>query len=240
MYKNKKVLAVIPAYNEESKISAVVQRIPADIVDTICVVDDGSTDQTASVAEKNGAMVEKLGSCIGVGAAIRRGIEISKNRNFDIVVIMAGNNKDSPEEMPRLLDPICDQDYDLVMGSRYLKPAKEWGDMPFYRKLATRLHPMLLGFVCGKKITESTNGFRAIKVSVFNDRRINIYRKGLNQYQLEVYLLIKLFQLKYRTTEVPVSKVYPSKSLGYTKMRPVLDWWKMLSPIFWYGLKILK
>jgi dolichol-phosphate mannosyltransferase len=235
MYKGRRVLLIAPAYNEEEKIGEVVRRAPRDIVDTVLVVDDGSTDRTADVAAKEGADVIRLGALIGVGAAIRRGFQHAQDRTYDIVVVIAGNNKDSPEEISRLLDPICDSGFDFVMGSRYLAGGAYGGEMPLYRKFATRLHPFLVGLLSGRKITESTNGYRAMKVSVLSDTRINLHQEWLNHYELEVYLLMKLLRLGYRCTEVPVSKIYPPRHIGNTKMRPVFDWWRMIKPILLLG-----
>jgi dolichol-phosphate mannosyltransferase len=236
VYKSRKVLLIAPAFNEEAKIGEVVRRTPRDIVDTVLVVDDGSTDGTAAAARRHGAEIISLDRVYGVGYAIRRGCEEARRRGFDIVVVIAGNNKDAPEEITRLLDPICDAGYDFVMGSRYLTGGRYGGDMPLYRKLATRLHPFLVGFFCGKRVTESSNGYRAMKVSVLHDPRIDLQQRWLDGYQLEVYLLIKLLKLGYRTTEAPVSKIYPTKAVGNTKMRPLVDWWNMLAPIFVVGL----
>lgn len=240
MYKSRKILLLAPAYNEEVKIREVVRRAPRNVVDKVLVVDDGSADRTADVSRKAGADVLSLGRVMGVGYAIRSGFEIAKQEGFDIVVVIAGNNKDSPEEITRLLDPICDENYDFVMGSRYLRGGVYGGDMPFYRILATRLHPFLVGIVCRKAITESTNGYRAMKVSVLSDQRIDLYQSWLNHYELEVYLLLKLLKLRYRTTEVSVSKIYPPRKLGRTKMRPFVDWWKMLRPILLLALHLKK
>jgi len=238
MYKSRTVLLIAPAYNEEAKIGEVVRRTPRDIVDTMLVVDDGSTDATAAVARRHGAEIISLDRVYGVGYAIRRGFDEARRRGFDIVVVIAGNNKDAPEEIVRLLDPICDEDYDFVMGSRFLAGGRYGGDMPLYRKLATRLHPFLVSLFCGKPVTESSNGYRAMKVSVLDDPRLDVQQHWLDGYQLEVYLLIKLLKLGYRSTEVPVSKIYPPKGVGNTKMRPLVDWWHMLSPIFLIGLGI--
>ena len=240
MYKNQKILLVAPAYNEETKICDVVRRSKNDIIDRILVVDDGSTDHTAEIAREAGADVISLGSVKGVGFAIRKGYELAQQEKFDIVVTIAGNNKDNPDEIPQLLDPICDEGNDFTIGSRFLQGGGYGGDMQAYRKLATRLHPWLLGFFCGKKITESTNGFRAIKVSVFEDKRIDLTQDWLNHYELEVYLLMKLIKLGYKIKEIPCTKIYPAKRLGRTKMRPVLDWWKMLRPIFLVGFGLRK
>lgn len=235
MYKGKRVLLVAPAYNEEAKIGHVVRRVPRDVVDAVLVVDDGSTDRTALVARNAGAEVLSLGTVKGVGHAIREGFAIASLECYDIVVVIAGNNKDAPEEIPRLLDPICDNGYDFVMGSRFLEGGYYGGDMPYYRKVATRVHPFLVGLFCRHRVTESTNGFRAMRISVLNDQRINLQQSWLDHYELEVYLLMKLLKLRYRCTEVPVSKIYPPRAVGNTKMRPFVDWWRMLRPIFLVG-----
>lgn len=240
MYKGRRVILIAPAYNEEVKIAEVVRRAPRDIVDTVLVVDDGSTDGTAQAARDKGAEVISLGAVLGVGAAIRTGFDKARAEGFDIAVVIAGNNKDAPEEITRLLDPICDDDMDFVMGSRWREGGRHGGDMPFYRKIATRLHPMLVGFFCGKRITESTNGYRAMKVSVLDDARIDLRQDWLDRYELEVYLLMKVLRLGYGCTEVPVSKIYPSKAIGNTKMKPGIDWWRMLRPIFLIGLGLRK
>lgn len=235
MYKGRSVILVAPAYNEAQKIGEVVRRTPRAIVDVVLVVDDGSTDQTTAIARAAGARIESLGRVMGVGAAIRRGFEIARAENFDIVVVIAGNNKDSPEEIARLLDPICDDRQDFVMGSRFLAGGAYGGDMPRYRKLAVRLHPFLVGLFCGRRITESTNGYRAMRVSVLSDPRLNLAQRWLDHYELEVYLLMRVLKLGYRCGEVPVSKIYPPRAIGNTKMRPVLDWWKMMRPIILVG-----
>ena len=155
-------------------------------------------------------------------------------REFDAIVICAGNNKDAPEEIPRLLDPLADG-ADFVQGSRYL-PGAQTGGMPVYRRLATRLHPVLFSLAARRRVSESTNGFRAFRTGLLDDPRIDLDQRWLDGYELEPYLLFKTIRLGFRTAEVPVTKVYPPKAVGYTKMRPVTGWWEMLRPILWLGL----
>src|SRR5262249_34764657 len=142
-----------------------------------------------------------------------------------------------PAEIPRLLDPILRDGFDFVQGSRFLDGGGH-GNMPIYRRFATRLHPTLFSLAVGKRVTESTNGFRAFKVSILRDKRIYWNDAWLDKYELEPYLLFKAIRLGYRHTEVPVTKIYPPKHLGYTKMKPITGWWSILRPLLYLGLRI--
>jgi dolichol-phosphate mannosyltransferase len=230
-------MGLIPVFDEERKIGLVLARIP-DTVDEVVVVDDGSKDESPTIARDAGATVIPMGRTVGVGAALRAGCAHASEGGFDVVVVMAGNNKDAPEEIGLLLDPIADESADLVQGSRWLRRTGDFGAMPRYRKVATRLHPMLFSLVARQKITDSTNGFRAIRVALLADERLDLSPAWLDGYELEPYLLLRAVRLGYRLTEVPVTKVYPPRSLGQTKMRPLVDWWSILRPLVYGGLGI--
>ncbi|MGH2708655.1 MAG: hypothetical protein ACRDJK_10215, partial [Actinomycetota bacterium] len=115
-----------------------------------------------------------------------------------------------------------------------------FGSMPLYRRIATRLHPVLFSLVARKKVTESTNGFRAISARILSDPRIDLWQDWLDRYELEPYLYLRAIQLGYGTTEVPVTKIYPPRSLGQTKMKPITGWWSMLRPLVYVGLGLKK
>ena len=240
MYRGLSVIAVAPVLNEEHKIAEVIRRTPRPLVDEVLVVDDGSTDRSAEVARDLGARVFSMGRVAGVGAALRAGYTEALEGGYDVVVVMAGNNKDAPEEIPLLLDPIADGRADFVQGSRFLKRGANFGHMPLYRRLATRVHPLLFSLVTRHRVSESTNGFRAIHRRVLSDPGLDLFQPWLDEYELEPYLYIRAIQLGHRTVEVPVTKIYPPKSLGQTKMKPFIGWWSMLRPLVYLGLGIKK
>lgn len=240
------VLVCPVAYNENVKLKSVIGRfLKSPVYGEVdyLIVDDGSTDGTTEMIESfasRGVQTIKHSSRKGVGAAIRTAIRHAIEKKYKAIVIMAGNDKDDPNEILKVVDPILKDNFDFVQGSRYLNDKGTGGDMPFYRKVATRLHPLLLSFFVRKKVTDSTNGFRAIRLSIFDDTKINIDQQWLDQYELEPYVLFKVIKLGYNFKEVFVTKIYPPKKLGYTKMKPFVGWWSILRPIFYLGLCIKK
>jgi dolichol-phosphate mannosyltransferase len=204
------------------------------------IVDDGSTDGSQDIARSLGATVIELGTTNGVGAAIRTGYRYALDNGFDVAVVVAGNNKDAPEEIPLLLDPIAEGWADLVQGSRWLSDSNDYGEMPLYRKLATRLHPFIFGLISSARLTDTTNGFRAARATMLADPDLSLDQTWLDEYELEVYLLYKSAKLGYRVTEVGVTKRYPPKQLGQTKMKPITGWWSILRPLILLGFRIKK
>jgi len=240
MYRGLSVIAIVPVFNEEAKIRKVLSRMPRQLLDEVLVVDDGSTDDSARVARSFGVKVISLGQTLGVGAALQRGYSHAVENGYDVAVTVAGNNKDAPEEISVLLDPISDDRADFVQGSRFLKHDAGFGAMPVYRQIATRLHALLFSLVARRWITESTNGFRAVHKRVLADTRINLSQAWLRQYELEPYLYLRSIQLGYRTAEVPVTKIYPPKHMGQTKMKPIAGWWSILRPLIYVGFGLRK
>ncbi|MBF0532794.1 MAG: glycosyltransferase family 2 protein [Candidatus Omnitrophica bacterium] len=241
-----KVLVSPVAYNEHIKLKNVIERFlksPAYSLADYLIVDDGSTDGTTEMIRSfadRGVKTIRHEQRRGVGAAIRSAIKYARQQGYEILVIMAGNDKDNPDEISHLLDPIRKQDYDFVQGSRYLADGGTGGDMPAYRKFATKLHPFLMSSVTGRKLTDTTNGFRAFRLKIFEHPGINLDQDWLDCYELEPYILFKAIRLGFKFTEAPVTKIYPPKQLGYTKMKPFVGWWSILRPIFLLGLGIKK
>ncbi|HWO01060.1 MAG TPA: glycosyltransferase family 2 protein [Blastocatellia bacterium] len=235
-----RVLCVAPAWNEGVRIARVVSAVPRNDVETTVVVDDGSSDETALFAERAGATVIRTGANRGVGAAIRSGIDFAIHHGYDIVVVVSGGGKTPPEQIPRLLEPIIRGDAEFAQGSRYLEGG-EFLRMPLRRRLGTRAYSLLFSLFCGHYVTDASSGFRALKVSLFDDKRIDLWQDWLDRYELEPYLLFKALRLRRKVVEIPVTIEYPkSDGIAYTKMRAITDWWKIFRPVIFLGLGIKK
>lgn len=226
---------VLPVYNEGSVPADLVGRMPA-IVDRVFVVDDGSTDDGPDLAERAGAEVIRHGSRRGAGAAIRSGLFAARDRGMAAVVVMAGNGKDDPTEVPHVVAPL-DEGYDYVQGSRFLRGGS-FRNLPRSRHLLIKAYTVAFRLLTGFAASDVTNGFRAYRVSLLSDPRIKLDQQWLDGYELEYYLHYKAVTLPYRVLEVPVSKNYPSGKRDYSKMRPIIDWWHGVRPVLFLALRI--
>jgi dolichol-phosphate mannosyltransferase len=234
-----RILAATFAFNEGQKIRRTLARHPAIRSYDLLVHDDGSTDGALDEVDAS-VIVIRNETNQGIGASIKRVFDFALAQGYDILVIHAGNDKDNPLEIPRLVAPILEGDADFVQGSRYLKGGG-FGNMPAYRMVGTRVvHPMVFSIAARHRVTESTNGFRAFRTSLLRDPRIDWRQPWLDRYELEPYLLFKAITLGYRHLEVPVTKIYPPHELGYSKMRPFIDWWSILRPVVYLGLGLKK
>jgi dolichol-phosphate mannosyltransferase len=231
------IAVVIPAYEEEKKIGIVVKGVKSlSIVDEVYVIDDGSSDRTAEVALREGAIVIRQPFNMGVGAALRCGFSAARKDGHHIIVVMGGDNQDEPRQIPRLLKPLIEDNYDFVQGSRWLSEGRTVC-IPLFRKFTTKLYALILSFCTGFHFTDGTNGFRAFKTSIL--QKIDISPSWLNRYELEPYLLYKSVKLGLRIKEIGVTKSYSLED-GYTKMIPILDWWRILRPVIFLRLRIKK
>lgn len=232
-----RIVALAPVYNEKGKIGPTVAKVPRDAVSEVVVVSDGSDDGSDEEARAAGATVVRHERVMGPGAAIRTGFDYALEKGYDVVVVMAGNNKDSPSEIPKLVEPIVARGFDFVQGSRYCAGGNA-GKMPLHRVILTRAYPWLVRLITGFPITDATNGFRAIRAEVLRDPRIKLHQDWLNRGELEYYLQLKAITLGYKVCEVPVTKIYPDikNYWNYTKIRPFVDWFGNLQPIVYLTL----
>ncbi len=237
-------IVVIPVCHNTDTLLRVLDEFSERIVDEICVVIDCVTESELKIVKDSKPAVKlqviSNQERKGIGNAIRAGIEYAKTSQYNIIVVMAGNGKDQPKEIPRLLRPITHYSYDYVQGSRFLNGGKAVRN-PFLRRVFSRIYPFAWTLFTGKNCTDVTNGFRAYRLSLFNDPKIDINQRWLDRYQLEYYIHYKALTLGYRVKEVPVSKIYPfAYKGGYSKISPFRDWWQIVGPLLYLRLGIKK
>lgn len=232
-----RVGVVIPVYGERDSIVDVLEAFPPARVDTICLVVDSPLKTTMrrirDAASQTGSVVHiiKNESRRGVGYCLRQGLRYLQETEHSVAVIMAGNGKDNPREIERLVNPVVRGRCDYVQGSRYVQGGRR-DKMPLVRQVFNRLYPAIWTIVTGKKCTDVTNGYRCYRLSLLSDRRINLDQDWLSGYSLEYYLHYKVLSLSYTVKEVPVSKTYPFGNRGgYSKIQPLKDWWPIVSPM---------
>ena len=248
LYKQKVIIGIV-FYNEAEKLERVLKktkRLKFNFPHKFAFVDDGSTDNSSKTItdykkryKLSNHHLIRIPKNRGVGNAIRETIKYGRRNNFDICVIMAGNGKDDPAQIPLLIKPITENDYDYIQGSRFLQGGS-FKNLPLYRKIFIKVFTLTFALFTGFNGTDSSNGFRAYKLSIFNDKNININQRWLDRYELETYLHYKVLTGGYKVKEVAVKKDYIKRVKSYTKMRPLLDWWKMARPLLLLRLGLRK
>ncbi len=226
MYKGKRVVLLIPAYNEEGKIGEVLKKIPRDLVDEAVVVNDGSTDKIEKEIIDNGGTVISFPENKGLGVAFKELFAYAKEKKYDIAVIVGGDDQDDPQEINKFLHGLVDESYDMVQGSRYLGKTE---DMPFIRWVTTKAYSLFFSLVAGRKVTDASTGYKGFHVSLLDN--IDLSEKWLEEkYGIEQYFLMQTIKKGYDVKEVPVTKYFPL-ARGYSKMKLLKDWYKMCQPI---------
>lgn len=206
MLNNKKLVVIIPAFNEEDSIASVIKDIPG-FIDEIVVVNNGSRDRTSEIASNAGATVlTEIDK--GYGAACLKGIDYIKNKNYEIVVFLDGDFSDHPCEMELVLNPIIKDDYDLVIGSRLLGQ-REKGAMLPQAIFGNWLSCFLIRLFWGYRFSD-LGPFRAITYCALQ----KLDMKDRN-FGWTVEMQIKAAKQKLRAIEVPVSY---RKRIGISKV----------------------
>ncbi len=194
-----KTIAVIPCLNEENFIHDVVVKTIKH-VDKVIVVDDGSKDATARVAQEAGAEVVSHPRRQGAGAATRTGFETALNYGADIVVTLDGDGQHNPDEINRLLAPIIEGQADLVIGSRFLDPDT---NMPHYRKLGIDAITWLYNWGSPVRVSDSQSCFRA-----HTRKLLEAVRISRRDFSFSIEVLVKSRRLGFAIAEVPISCLY--------------------------------
>ena len=197
----RKTLIIIPAYNEEGSIARVVRNIRKHVAAAdILVVNDGSRDRTARKARESGVMVISLPYNMGIGSAVQSGFLFAKEKGYHFVVQVDGDGQHPASEIPRLLAAL-DSGMDMSIGSRFVQNTRYRA--PFLRSLGIKIFSLLVTSLVGKRVYDTTSGFRAI-----NRKAIILLTETYPHDYPEVEALITLHRNGMRFVEIPVEMNY--------------------------------
>ncbi|CAD7050777.1 ribonuclease BN [Pseudorhizobium halotolerans] len=240
MYRNKTISVVVPAYNEETQISRVIETAPA-FVDHIIIINDCSKDRTEAVVRQHpqydGRRVVLINHEInqGVGGAIATGYKWSRDNGVDIAVVMAGDAQMNPDDMPSLLDPVVDDQADYTKGNR-LVTGEAFRKIPKIRYFGNAFLSLFTKIASGYwHVADSQTGYTAINAralaAVDWDRMYKRYGQPND-------ILVKLNVEGLRVQDVPVEPVYNVGEVSGIKVRKVIfTIGSLLVRLFFWRLK---
>lgn len=197
-----RVACVVPAYQAAGTLADVLRgarrSVPAA---TLVVVDDGSTDATADVAERWADHVVRLGHNSGKGAALRAGCDAALALGADAVLTLDADGQHDPASAPALLAALADAD--VVIGAR----PRSGSRMPMHRRLTNALSSAAVSRCAGCMVPDAQSGFRAIRAEVLRQ-----VRPDADRYEYETEFLIRAARAGYRIAAVPVATIYGAPS----------------------------
>ena len=227
-------IVCIPAYNEEAKINDVVKNALL-YVDKVVVCDDGSSDNTVTVAKKAGAIVVSHKTNQGYGAAISTLFDYCRKNNAEIMVTLDGDGQHNPDQIPDLISVIIKHNVDVVIGSRSLKDDK---NLPSYRKTGIKIITSTINSATNLKVTDSQSGFRA-----YSKTAINVIRPTESGMSVSTEILLKISNNGLSMAEVPITVSYhgdtstehPVKH-GTHVIGSTLKYVSIKHPMYFYGI----
>ncbi len=194
-----RVIAIVPAHNEEGAIGEVVDEIRAfDPSFDVVVIDDGSTDATASVASAHGATVVVLPFNLGIGGAVQTGFKYALAHGYELAVRLDGDGQHDPSELAKLLAPIQAGAADIVTGSRFAIDDGSYRP-PLARRIGISWFARLVSLLTRQRVTDTTSGFQAL-----NRRGIALFAEDYPNDYPEVEATVLVFKHRLRLAEVPV------------------------------------
>jgi glycosyltransferase involved in cell wall biosynthesis len=203
---------LIPAYKEGERIAEVVDDV-LKVCPNVVVVDDGSPDDTAEVAENAGATVLVQEVNQGKGAALNRGFEYAREKGYEFVVTLDGDGQHAAADIPAFIDAYA-EGMPVIIGNRMSDTAT----MPLIRRLTNQFMSWLLSRKMGQRVPDTQNGFRLYKTDV-----IPKMQTGSQRFAAESEILLELAANGVRMGAVPIKVIYRDEK---SKINPVKDTWR--------------
>jgi glycosyltransferase involved in cell wall biosynthesis len=228
-----KLLIAIPAFNEEASISFVINQIKSELPNALpLVINDGSSDKTASIAQKAGAAVISMPFNVGVGGAVRVAFKYALENGFDRVLQIDADGQHLPSEAKRLLETVTENG--IVVGSRFLDKSNLYS-VSWPRRIAMIILATITSKICKTKLTDVTSGFR-----IASGRAIELFARDYPREYLgdTVESLIIAHRNKIEIREVPV--VMKAREHGTPSQNLIKSMWYLIRAILVIALAAIK
>lgn len=218
-----KVLVIIPAYNEEGNILNTctnIEKVKSKLDFTLdyIVINDGSTDNTASICKENKLPMINLVHNLGIGGGVQTGYKYAFKNNYDIAIQFDGDGQHDAEYIKNLVEPIASGEADMTIGSRYISELSEFKSTAM-RQIGIKVLSLILKVMSGKKIYDMTSGFRAVNKDI-----IKLFAMDYPNDYPEPETNVVVVKKGYKVKEIPVkmherehgkSSITPLKSIYY-------------------------
>ena len=227
MISDKRILIIVPAYNEEASIERVIEGVGAELpYADVLVVNDGSTDRTSEKARRSGAIVLDLPFNLGIGGGMQAGYKYADEKGYEIAVQVDGDGQHDPKEIPKLLTVLEKKEADMAIGSRFIGESLYKGSA--MRKVGISILAYAISITIGQKVTDPTSGFRAT-----NRKAIRVFATTYPQDYPEPEVLVLLSRCGLKMKEVPAT-VYRREfgESSITKIKAIYYMVKVLLAIF--------
>jgi len=239
MYQGHKVSVVVPAHNEETQIVEVVRTMP-ELVDTIVVVDDCSSDETVKIVtelcqQHSRLVLLKHEFNQGVGGAIATGYKWSRDNDIDLSVVMAGDGQMNPDDMTALLDPVIEDVADYSKGNRLIT-GEAYKKIPKMRYFGNSILSLFTKIASGYwQVADSQTGYTVVNRKILHAIDWDTMYKRYGQPN---DLLVKLNVFGFRVIDVPVEPVYNiGETSGIKVRRVIFTIGSLLVRLFFWRLK---
>lgn len=205
MYKDKKIIVVLPAYNAASTLKRTIDDIP-EIVDQIILVDDASSDETVALAQELGLEVAQHDHNQGYGANQKTCYRLALEKGADIVAMLHPDYQYDPKLLTYFATFIADGHFDVMLGSRIRSRQEALaGGMPAYKYYANRLLSFLENICTGQNLSEWHTGMRAYSKEVLSSLD---FKKTSDDFVFDSQVLLQIVAKKWRIGEIPVPVRY--------------------------------
>ncbi len=206
-----KVCAIIPAYNEQDQIANVIVGVQ-QYVESVFVIDDGSTDETAKRAAEAGAQVITHSQNQGKGAAIATGIQTFLQSSFDAFIILDADAQHDWNELPLFIKKMEESDPSIVIGNRM----EDTANMPWERKKTNQFTSWVVSKLCRQTVSDSQCGYRLVQRRLIQDLDLSLTR-----FDAESEFLIQAARAGHTIAQVPIKTIYRGDEVS--KINPFID-----------------